>query len=63
MFMSNNCSNNFIDFKSTLITRYTRYEPDGDFPHLKETLDYFKVALSVLFPSFLFPLVFFYLCL
>lgn len=28
------------------MTRCTRYEPDGEFPHLKETLEYFKVMLS-----------------
>ncbi|XP_011703725.1 PREDICTED: probable DNA mismatch repair protein Msh6 [Wasmannia auropunctata] len=36
----------FDDFKSNLISRYTRYEPDGEFPHLKETLDYFKTAFD-----------------
>lgn len=55
--MFNNCSNDFIDFKSTLITRYTRYEPDGDFPHLRETLDYFKVTLSILLPLIFFLFV------
>lgn len=36
----------FDDFKSNLISRCTRYEPDGDFPHLQETLDYFKTAFD-----------------
>ncbi|XP_011874515.1 PREDICTED: probable DNA mismatch repair protein Msh6 [Vollenhovia emeryi] len=36
----------FDDFKSNLITRHTRYEPDGDFPQLRETLDYFKTAFD-----------------
>ncbi|KAL0119437.1 hypothetical protein PUN28_007732 [Cardiocondyla obscurior] len=36
----------FNDFKSKLINRYTQYEPDGDFPHLRETLDYFKTAFD-----------------
>ncbi|XP_036147263.1 probable DNA mismatch repair protein Msh6 isoform X2 [Monomorium pharaonis] len=36
----------FDDFESSLITRYTRYEPNGDFPHLRETLDYFKTAFD-----------------
>ncbi|XP_071562945.1 probable DNA mismatch repair protein Msh6 [Temnothorax nylanderi] len=36
----------FDDFKSSLITRYTRYEPDGEFPQLRETLDYFKTAFD-----------------
>ncbi|KAH0951034.1 hypothetical protein HN011_010133 [Eciton burchellii] len=36
----------FDDFQSNLITRCTRYEPDGDFPHLRETLDYFKTAFD-----------------
>lgn len=36
----------FDDFKSSLITCYTRYEPDGGFPHLRETLDYFKTAFD-----------------
>ncbi|KYQ47660.1 putative DNA mismatch repair protein Msh6 [Trachymyrmex zeteki] len=36
----------FDDFKSNLITRYTQYEPNGDFPCLRETLDYFKTAFD-----------------
>ncbi|XP_011644133.1 probable DNA mismatch repair protein Msh6 [Pogonomyrmex barbatus] len=36
----------FDDFKSNLITRCVRYEPEGDFPHLRETLDYFKTAFD-----------------
>nr|XP_012231941.1 PREDICTED: probable DNA mismatch repair protein Msh6 [Linepithema humile] len=36
----------FDDFKSNLVTRCTRYEPDGEFPHLRETLDYFKTAFD-----------------
>ncbi|XP_018403551.1 PREDICTED: probable DNA mismatch repair protein Msh6 [Cyphomyrmex costatus] len=36
----------FDDFKSRLITRHTQYEPNGEFPHLRETLDYFKTAFD-----------------
>ncbi|CAL1689622.1 unnamed protein product [Lasius platythorax] len=36
----------FDDFKSNLINHSTRYEPDGNFPHLKEKLDYFKTAFD-----------------
>ncbi|XP_050450854.1 probable DNA mismatch repair protein Msh6 [Cataglyphis hispanica] len=36
----------FNDFKSKLISLCTQYEPDGDFPHLREILDYFKTAFD-----------------
>ncbi|XP_014470347.1 PREDICTED: probable DNA mismatch repair protein Msh6 [Dinoponera quadriceps] len=36
----------FDGFKSNLVTRCTRYEPDGEFPRLRETLDYFKTAFD-----------------
>ncbi|CAK9830154.1 Probable DNA mismatch repair protein Msh6 [Anthophora retusa] len=36
----------FEDFKSPLITRCTKVEPDGEFPSLRESLDYFKTAFD-----------------
>ncbi|XP_015186133.1 PREDICTED: probable DNA mismatch repair protein Msh6 [Polistes dominula] len=34
------------DFKTNLISRCTKFEPEGEFPHLRETLDYFKTAFD-----------------
>ncbi|XP_003699487.2 DNA mismatch repair protein Msh6 [Megachile rotundata] len=36
----------FEDFNTALITRCTKIEPDGEFPSLRETLDYFKTAFD-----------------
>ncbi|XP_043250330.1 probable DNA mismatch repair protein Msh6 [Colletes gigas] len=36
----------FEDFKSGLLSRYIKVEPDGEFPSLRETLDYFKSAFD-----------------
>ncbi|XP_076654802.1 DNA mismatch repair protein Msh6 [Halictus rubicundus] len=36
----------FEDFNSPLIARHTKIEPDGEFPSLRETLDYFKTAFD-----------------
>lgn len=33
----------FLDFCSTLISKCTKVEPGGEFPSLRESLDYFKV--------------------
>lgn len=36
----------FEDFNSTLVSRCTKVEPDGEFPSLRESLDYFKTAFD-----------------
>lgn len=36
----------FSDFNSKLVKQCCKFEPDGDFPHLRETLDYFKTAFD-----------------
>ncbi|EFN63608.1 Probable DNA mismatch repair protein Msh6 [Camponotus floridanus] len=36
----------FNDFESNLISHCTQYEPNGDFPQLREILDYFKTAFD-----------------
>ncbi|XP_060820764.1 probable DNA mismatch repair protein Msh6 [Bombus pascuorum] len=36
----------FKDFKSTIVSRCTKIEPDGEFPSLRESLDYFKTAFD-----------------
>ncbi|XP_012286624.1 probable DNA mismatch repair protein Msh6 [Orussus abietinus] len=36
----------FSDFNTALLHRYTRLEPEGDFPNLRKTLDYFKTAFD-----------------
>ncbi|XP_031845386.1 DNA mismatch repair protein Msh6 isoform X2 [Nomia melanderi] len=36
----------FEDFNSCLVINCTKVEPDGEFPSLRETLDYFKTAFD-----------------
>ncbi|XP_033303420.1 probable DNA mismatch repair protein Msh6 [Bombus bifarius] len=36
----------FEDFKSTIVSRCTKIEPNGEFPSLRESLDYFKTAFD-----------------
>ncbi|KAJ8674770.1 hypothetical protein QAD02_010556 [Eretmocerus hayati] len=36
----------FEDFNNLLINKCTKYEPEGDFPELRKTLDYFKTAFD-----------------
>ncbi|XP_054003726.1 probable DNA mismatch repair protein Msh6 isoform X2 [Hylaeus anthracinus] len=36
----------FEDFNSSLISRCIKLEPDGEFPSLRETLDYFETAFN-----------------
>ncbi|XP_076238982.1 DNA mismatch repair protein Msh6 isoform X2 [Calliopsis andreniformis] len=36
----------FEDFNSTLISRCAKIEPNGEFPSLRETLDYFKTGFD-----------------
>ncbi|KAF7387459.1 hypothetical protein HZH68_013136 [Vespula germanica] len=36
----------FSNFNTNLINRCIKFEPDGEFPNLRETLDYFKTAFD-----------------
>ncbi|KAF7385811.1 hypothetical protein HZH66_011653 [Vespula vulgaris] len=36
----------FSNFNTNLISRCIKFEPDGEFPNLRETLDYFKTAFD-----------------
>ncbi|KAI4503557.1 hypothetical protein M0802_000960 [Mischocyttarus mexicanus] len=34
------------DFETSLLSQCIKFEPEGEFPHLRETLDYFKTAFD-----------------